>query len=101
MCRPYAGAGGSSASQGNCRTNWIGLQFTEASMFRPMISKATKPQSSESEAERAEIDRPDLRIADLAERWLKNPLPDRFDRPHRRVAAIAAIVDLARQPAHA
>jgi hypothetical protein len=37
---PYSGAGGSRASQNNCRTNWRGFQFTEASMFSPMISKA-------------------------------------------------------------
>ena len=41
---PYSGFGGSSDSQGNCRTNSIGLQFTEAIMLRPMISIATKPQ---------------------------------------------------------
>jgi hypothetical protein len=37
---PYSGAGGSSASQNSCRMNCNGFQFTEASMFRPMISKA-------------------------------------------------------------
>ncbi len=44
---PYSGFGGSSASQGNWRTNSIGLQWTEANMFRPMISKAMKPKISE------------------------------------------------------
>ena len=64
MLMPYSGGGGSSASQGNWRTNWIGLQLTEANMLRPMISMATKPKISESDAEVAEIDRPDLRVAD-------------------------------------
>ena len=45
---PYSGFGGSSASQGNCRTNWIGFQLTEANMLRPMISIATKPKMSDS-----------------------------------------------------
>ena len=36
-------------------------------MLRPMISKAMKPQSERGEAEPAEIDRPDLRVAELAE----------------------------------
>ena len=40
---PYSGFGGSSESQGNCLTNSIGLQFTEAIMLRPMISIATMP----------------------------------------------------------
>ena len=43
-CRPLPGGGGSSASQGSWRISWIGFQLTEASMLRPMISKATKPQ---------------------------------------------------------
>ena len=45
---PYFGAGGSSASQGSWRRNWIGLQFTDASMFSPMISRAMNPQSSDA-----------------------------------------------------
>jgi len=45
---PYFAAGGSSASHGNCRTNWIGSHPTEAHMFRPMISMAMKPQSSDA-----------------------------------------------------
>ena len=45
---PYSGGGGSSASHGSCRTNWIGLQFTEAHMLRPMISIAMKPQISDA-----------------------------------------------------
>src|SRR6516225_6036901 len=45
---PAAGGGGSSASQGNCRTNSIGLQFTDAHMFRPMISIAKKPNTNEA-----------------------------------------------------
>ena len=48
MCRPYAGAGGSSPSQGSWRMNCTGFQFTEASMFSPMISKAMKPQTIEA-----------------------------------------------------
>ncbi len=48
MDRPYFAGGGSSASQNSWRTNWIGSQFTEAHMLRPMISKATKPQISEA-----------------------------------------------------
>ena len=47
-CRPYCRLGGSSASQNSWRTNWIGLQWTEASMLSPMISMAMKPQSSEA-----------------------------------------------------
>ena len=65
--RPYSGFGGSSASQGNWRTNWIGLQCTEASILRPMISKAKKPKMQRQHAEIAEIDRTDLRVADHAE----------------------------------
>ena len=45
---PYSGFGGSSESQGNCRTNSIGLQFTDASMLRPMISIATMPHMIEA-----------------------------------------------------
>jgi len=42
---PYSGAGGSSASHGNCRMNWIGSQPTDAHMFKPMISKAMTPKT--------------------------------------------------------
>jgi hypothetical protein len=35
-------------------------------MFRPMISMAMKPEISEANAEPAEVDRPDLRVAELA-----------------------------------
>ena len=48
IARPYEGGGGSSASQGSCRMNWTGFQFTEAHMFSPMISKARKPQMSDA-----------------------------------------------------
>ncbi len=48
ICSPYCGFGGSSASQNNCRTNWIGSQFTDAHMLRPMISKAMKPHMSDA-----------------------------------------------------
>ena len=44
---PYSGPGGFRDSQGSWRMNWTGLQFTEASMFKPMISKATKPKTSD------------------------------------------------------
>ena len=47
MLIPYSGLGGSSASQGSWRKNWIGLHLTEASMLRPMISKAAKPDIKE------------------------------------------------------
>ena len=67
ICRPYCGGGGSSASQGSCRTNCTGSQFTEAHMLRPMISIAMKPQISEATPSQAEMDRPDLGVADLAE----------------------------------
>ncbi len=43
-----AGGGGSSASHGSWRTNWIGSQFTDAHMLSPMISIAMKPQSSDA-----------------------------------------------------
>ena len=46
--RPQEGAGGSSPSQGNSRMNCTGSQFTEASMLRPMISKAMKPQTMDN-----------------------------------------------------
>jgi hypothetical protein len=42
-----AGDGGSSASHGNWRMNWMKFQFTDASMFRPMISIAMNPQISD------------------------------------------------------
>ena len=45
---PYSGFGGSSESQGSWRTNSIGLQFTDASILRPMISIATMPQTIEA-----------------------------------------------------
>ncbi len=45
--RPAPGGGGSSASQNNWRTNWIGSQFTEASMFMPMMTKAMAPNMSD------------------------------------------------------
>jgi hypothetical protein len=44
---PYSGAGGSRPSQKSWRTNCTGSQPTEASMLKPMISKATRPQKSE------------------------------------------------------
>jgi hypothetical protein len=67
MLSPYFGAGGSSASQGSWRNELDGSQFTEASMLRPMISKAMKPKNSEDRVPRpAQIDGADLRIADLA-----------------------------------
>ena len=47
MCSPYSGAGGSSASQKSCRTNWTGSQLTDAHMLSPMISNARKPQMSD------------------------------------------------------
>ena len=47
MLMPYSGFGGSSDSHGNCRTNSIGLQFTDAIMLRPMISIATTPNAIE------------------------------------------------------
>ena len=40
-------SGGSSESQKNCRMNAIGLQFTDASMLRPMISIAITPHTSD------------------------------------------------------
>ena len=42
------GGGGSSASQGSWRTNWIGFQFTDASMFSPMISMQMNMHSAEA-----------------------------------------------------
>jgi hypothetical protein len=45
---PYFGAGGSSASHGSWRMSCTGLQFTEANMLSPMISKAMKPQISDA-----------------------------------------------------
>ena len=47
-CRPLPGAGGSSASQNSWRRNCDGLQPTDAHMFRPMISNAMNPNSSEN-----------------------------------------------------
>jgi hypothetical protein len=43
-----------------------GSQFTEASMLRPMISKAMKPNSRDSHAGPAQVDGADLRVADPA-----------------------------------
>jgi len=45
--RPLPGAGGSSDSQNSWRTNCTGSQFTEASMFMPMMVKANTPNSSD------------------------------------------------------
>ncbi len=36
-------------------------------MFRPMISIAMKPQISDAKPEQAQVDRPDLGVADDAE----------------------------------
>ena len=41
--RPSCGGGGSSDSQASCRTNSIGFQLTEASMFRPISTNASEP----------------------------------------------------------
>ena len=49
-------------------------------MLRPMISMAMKPQTSDSDADDAEIGRADLRLADAAE-------PARVERPQRRAAS--------------
>src|SRR4051794_25072943 len=46
--KPYAGAGGSRASQKSWRTNCIGLQSTEARKLKPMISIAMNPQMIEA-----------------------------------------------------
>ena len=46
--KPHSGPGGSSASQGSWRTNCTGSQLTEASMLKPMISKAKKPKMSDA-----------------------------------------------------
>jgi hypothetical protein len=48
MLRPYSGGGGSRANQKSWRTNWIGSQFTEAHMLRPIISIAMKPHTREA-----------------------------------------------------
>ena len=50
-------------------------------MFRPMISMAMKPQMSESDAGEAEIDRPDLRIADRPEQMDETAWPMRLQLP--------------------
>ena len=52
MDKPYSGLGGSSDSQNSCLTNWIGLQFTEASMFMPMMVNHSKPQNREAKPRR-------------------------------------------------
>jgi len=52
MDRPYTGLGGSNESQKSCLTSWIGLQFTEASMFMPMIVNQIKPQNREARPRR-------------------------------------------------
>jgi hypothetical protein len=46
--RPYCAGGGSSDSQNSWRTNWIGSQLTEASMFMPMMLIASTPKISEA-----------------------------------------------------
>jgi hypothetical protein len=48
MDSPPEGGGGSSASQGNWRTNSVGLQSTEANMLSPMISNAMTKQIAEA-----------------------------------------------------
>ena len=45
--KPYSGPGGSSASHGNCRANWIGSQPTDAHMLSPITSNARKPNISD------------------------------------------------------
>jgi hypothetical protein len=45
---PYSGPGGSSDSQNSWRTNWTGFQPTDAHMFRPMISNAMNPNTSDA-----------------------------------------------------
>ena len=53
-------------------------------MLRPMISIAMMPQTSDIKPERAEIDRPDLRVADLAE-----PVVEERRRPRVRIRPAA------------
>ena len=85
MLIPYAGGGGSSASHGSWRTNWIGLQFTDAHMFSPMISMATKPNINEATPSEAEIDRSDLCVADPVRASAKNPAGrSAFQMPRRQ-----------------
>jgi hypothetical protein len=48
MLRPYCGAGGSRASQNSCWIRRSGLQSTEASMLKPMMLKASVPNTSEA-----------------------------------------------------
>ena len=45
--RPYLGSGGSKDRNGSILMKRRGFQSTCASMFRPMISMAMKPQTSE------------------------------------------------------
>ena len=93
-----AGGGGSSASQGSCRTNWTGSQFTEAHMLSPMISIAMKPQISEATPSEAQIDRADLRVTELARASRRSRPPSRDRRCPRgeRDAGIGRGPDLHR-----
>ena len=64
---PYCGRGGSSDSQNSWRTNCTMSQLTEASMLKPMMLKADEAEDQRRDAQRAQVDRPDLGHADAAQ----------------------------------
>ncbi len=79
MDRPCLAEGGSSDRNGSSLMNRITFQSTCASMFRPMISNATKPHTMDRIADGADVGRAHLRLAQPAE-------PDRVARPQHAAA---------------
>ena len=67
ICRPYSGRGGSSASQGSWRTNWIGIPVHRGQHVETDDLDRDEAAEQRGDAGPAEIDRADLRVADLAE----------------------------------
>jgi hypothetical protein len=78
---PISGGGGSSASQGSWRTNSTGSHPTLAHMFRPMISKATKPKISDISPAVPRYTGPTCASPMIPRRWLKRPPPLRVHVP--------------------
>ena len=66
ILRPCLAEGGLRARNGSILMNRMGFQSTEASMFRPMISKAMKPHRDRRHGQDAHVGRAELRLAQAA-----------------------------------
>ncbi len=66
-CRPFAGAGGSSASHGSCRMNCIGIPVHRGEHVEPDDLESDEAADQRQQSGRAQVDGPYLRIAEAAQ----------------------------------